>query len=174
MSTRIAVSLFADWERSFSVNSTGHFLVAREGLNDSVQFLGELDDGGLVRCYQQCDLFVLPNRRVGEDIEGFGMVLLEAQACGKPVVAGASGGTAETMRVPQTGRLVACDGPQELAALVAELIEDREGLARMGAAARSWVVERFDWAGLTRQAEQIFRGGPGAPRSGAVDRPVRR
>ena len=67
-------------------------LVAREGLGGHVQFLGQGDDAVLVSCYQQCDLFVLPNRRVGRDIEGFGMVLLEAQACGKPVVAGASGG----------------------------------------------------------------------------------
>ena len=54
---------------------------------------GEPNDADLVNCYQQCDLFVLPNRQVGWDIEGFGMVLLEAQACGKPVIAGASGGT---------------------------------------------------------------------------------
>jgi phosphatidyl-myo-inositol dimannoside synthase len=140
-------------------------LAASQGLGDHVQFLGELDDAGLVRCYQQCDLFVLPNRQVGADIEGFGMVLLEAQACGKAVVAGASGGTAETMRVPETGRVVPCDGPHELAAVVVELLSDREALARMGAAARRWVAGRFDWAMLSRQAEQVFRGGSPARRS---------
>ena len=90
-------------------------LAEQEGVRQSVQFLGEVDDETLVRCYQQCDLFALPNRQVGGDIEGFGMVLLEAQACGRPVLAGASGGTAETMRVPETGRVVPCDRPQELA-----------------------------------------------------------
>jgi phosphatidylinositol alpha-1,6-mannosyltransferase len=69
-------------------------LVDHEGLGDHVQFLREVDDNRLVQCYQQWDLFALPNRQVGRDIEGFGMVLLEAQACGKPVIAGASGGTA--------------------------------------------------------------------------------
>jgi phosphatidylinositol alpha-1,6-mannosyltransferase len=133
-------------------------LVAREKLAEQVQFLGEIDDAKLVRCYQQCDLFVLPNRQVGVDIEGFGMVLLEAQACGRPVVAGASGGTAETMHVPETGRLVCCDDPAPLAALVADLLADRVLLARMGAAARAWVVERFDWSALARQAEAVFRG----------------
>jgi phosphatidylinositol alpha-1,6-mannosyltransferase len=131
-------------------------LVTREGLGDHVQFRGEVDDEGLVRCYQQCDLFALPNRQVGKDIEGFGMVLLEAQACGKPVLAGASGGTAETMKIPETGHVVNCEGPRELAALVTELLTDRERLARMGAAARPWVLERFDWAALGRQAEQVF------------------
>ena len=66
-------------------------------------------DDRLVQCYQQCDLFVLPNRQVGRDIEGFGMVLLEAQSCGKPVIAGASGGTAETMQPGETGYVVPCD-----------------------------------------------------------------
>jgi phosphatidylinositol alpha-1,6-mannosyltransferase len=134
-------------------------LAEREGLAGHVQFLGEIDDRALIGCYQQCDLFVLPNRQVGADIEGFGMVLLEAQACGRPVVAGASGGTAETMAIPETGRVVPCDEPGPLAAAVVELLSDRDRLARMGAAARRLMAERFDWAGLSRQAEQLFREG---------------
>src|SRR3954467_15837443 len=105
-------------------------LVAQEGLVGSVQFLGEVDGPALIRCYQQCDLFVLPNRQPMRDIEGFGMVLLEAQACGKPVVAGASGGTAETMQIPETGRIVPCDGPQALAAMVANLLSRPEWLTQ--------------------------------------------
>ncbi len=135
-------------------------LVARTGLGDHVQFLGEVDDDRLVQCYQQCELFVLPNRQVGRDIEGFGMVLLEAQACGKPVVAGASGGTAETMQIPETGLVVPCDGPDALAEVVIELLADPDRRARMGAAARAWAVERFDWETLSRQAEAIFQGRP--------------
>ncbi len=142
-------------------------LVVREGLHNHVQFLGEQDDELLVRCYQQCDLFVLPNRQVGRDIEGFGIVLLEAQACGKPVVAGASGGTAETMRIPETGRVVPCDGPDELAAVIIELLSDRNRLARMGVAARRWTVERFDWEALSRQARHLFgNSGPDGETAG--------
>jgi phosphatidylinositol alpha-1,6-mannosyltransferase len=133
-------------------------LVRREVLAEHVQFLGELADDDLVSCYQQCDLFVLPNRQVGQDIEGFGMVLVEAQACGKPVLAGASGGTAETMRIPETGTIVSCDGPDELATVLVELLSDRERLERMGQAARCWAVERFDWESLTRQAQALFTG----------------
>jgi phosphatidylinositol alpha-1,6-mannosyltransferase len=138
-------------------------LVARLDLGAHVQFLGERDDATLVSCYQQCDLFVLANRQVGRDIEGFGMVLLEAQACGKPVVAGASGGTAETMQVPETGLIVPCDGPDRLAAAVSELLPDRDRLARMGAAARRRVVAHFHWDALSREAGRLFHGGATDP-----------
>jgi phosphatidylinositol alpha-1,6-mannosyltransferase len=132
-------------------------LVAREGLEEQVQFLGELNEQQVIQCYQQCDLFVLPNRQIGQDIEGFGIVLLEAQACGKPVVAGTSGGTAETMRIPETGQVVSCERPEELAALLSELLGDRARLTRMGEAARSWVVEHFDWESSIRRATGFFQ-----------------
>ncbi len=131
--------------------------VAHGGLADHVRFLGPQNDEGLVRCYQQCDLFVLPNRQVGNDLEGFGMVLLEAQACGRPVVAGASGGTAETMRIPETGRVVSCDETHALASVCIELLSDRPRLADMGRAAHEWIVERFDWSVLSREADRIFQ-----------------
>jgi len=131
-------------------------LVRREGVTDAVQFLGELDDAMLVRCYQQCDLFVLPNREVDGDIEGFGIVLLEAQACGKPVVAGESGGTTETMRVGETGDIVDCSTVQPLIESVSGLLLDSGRRSRMGEAGRAWMVERFDWSVLSRQARQIF------------------
>lgn len=132
-------------------------LVASEGLGDHVVFHGEIDDAGALECFRQCDLFVLPNRQVGLDIEGFGIVLLEAQACGKPVLAGASGGTAETMRIPESGRVVDCEDPGVLADLVIELLSDRERLRTMGESARRWAVERFDWGILVDRAGHLFR-----------------
>lgn len=141
-------------------------LVHREELHGHVQFLGEMTDADLVTCYQQCDLFVLPNRQVGQDIEGFGMVLLEAQACGKAVIAGASGGTAETMSVPRTGQVIPCETPEPLARAVTELLADAPRRRQMGEAARQWAVESFDWEALAQQAEQLFtiETRPAAPR----------
>src|SRR5438067_96216 len=109
-------------------------LAAAEGQGDRVQFLGELDDEATIGCYQQCDLFLLPNRQVGQDIEGFGMVLLEAQACGKPVIAGASGGTAETMSIPETGTVIDCTTPDRLAEVVTDWLRDPARRERMGRA----------------------------------------
>ena len=131
-------------------------LTETAGVTRSVQFLGEIDDAQLLQCYQQCDLFVLPNRAIGRDVEGFGMVLLEAQACGRPVVAGESGGTAETMRIPETGRIVPCESPEPLAKLLIELLDDPARLTSMGQAGREWARERFDWDSLALQARELF------------------
>jgi phosphatidyl-myo-inositol dimannoside synthase len=150
----VLYAILGDGEERANLLALAH----SEDVTRHVEFLGEATDTQLLDCYRACDLFALPNRQEGKDIEGFGMVLLEAQACGKPVIAGASGGTAETMNIPHTGRVVNCDGPQQLADLVVELLADRPVRERMGKAAREWVVSRFDWSALSRQAEQVFRG----------------
>lgn len=131
-------------------------LTIAEGQQDHVLFMGKVSDEVLKQSYQQADLFVLANRQVGTDIEGFGMVLLEAQACGTPVVAGASGGTAETMHQGETGYVVPCDEPDELAALLIQLLSNPARLEAMGKAARSWVEEQFDWEVLAQQAAGMF------------------
>ena len=131
-------------------------IVAAEGVQANVQLVGEIDDRRLIASYQQCDLFILPNRQVGEDIEGFGMVLLEAQACGKPVIAGASGGTSEAMDAPNTGRIAACETPEGMVPGVAELLRDRPLREAMGQRGRQWTVDNFDWSALAQQAGELF------------------
>lgn len=131
-------------------------LASEQGVPKHIQFLGEVGEEQLSRCYQQCDLFVLPNRAIGRDVEGFGMVLLEAQACGKPVIAGDSGGTAETMNVPDTGRIVNCEEPEPLASAINELLDDPKRMEEMGRRGREWVCERFDWQALVKQATTSF------------------
>jgi phosphatidylinositol alpha-1,6-mannosyltransferase len=152
------------WERP-SLES----LVAECDVADLVQFRGMPGDAELVACYQQCDLFALPNRRVGWDFEGFGIVLLEAQACGKPVIAGRSGGTAETIDPSRTGEIVDCDAPDLLAGLAADLLQDDTRRERMGTLARQWVVEHFAWDVLSRQAADLFSRGIGSRRATPLD-----
>jgi phosphatidylinositol alpha-1,6-mannosyltransferase len=128
-------------------------------VGDHVQFRRiPNDDAELVRCYQQCDLFALPNRQVDWDIEGFGIVLIEAQACGKPVLAGRSGGTPETLEPGKTGELVACETPEAVAAAVTGLLTDPSRRAGLGQRARQHVLDRFDWPVLARQAEALWSG----------------
>ncbi len=131
-------------------------LVAELGLEAEVQFVGNVNDDKLVSCYQQCDLFVLPNREVAGDFEGFGMVLVEAQSCGKPVIAGRSGGTSETLIAGETGLLIDCSDTERLAKETVSLLSRPEQLARMGDAARAWAAATFDWDSLAKAAEVIF------------------
>lgn len=117
-------------------------LVSQHNMQDHVQFLSGLDDESLIKCYQQSDVFILPNRTIGNDIEGFGMVLVEAQACGKSVVAGDSGGTKETMGIGETGHIIDCTEPKRLAE---QLIPILQQPAKPAEHYRQFVEERFSW-----------------------------
>lgn len=139
------------WERGYLSD-----LARQCGVEDLVQFRGVAGDRDLVELYQQCDLFALPNRRIGWDIEGFGIVLIEAQACGTPVVAGASGGTRETLQPGVTGEVVSCEEPEALAAATAALLKDSARRAAFGLRARELMVARFDWSVLTDRAHRLF------------------
>jgi phosphatidylinositol alpha-1,6-mannosyltransferase len=123
-----------------------------------VQFRGVAAEDELIECYQQCDVFALPNRQVGWDFEGFGIALLEAQACGKPVVTGRSGGTHETIAPSVTGEMVSCETPDAVAKAIISLLEDSARRAQMGTAARHWALGRFDWTVLGPQARELFTG----------------
>ena len=141
------------WERPYLEQLTREL-----GVTDTVSFVGTPGERELVQLYQQCDLFALPNRQVGWDFEGFGIVLLEAQACGRPVIAGRSGGTVETVLPGETGELVACESPEPLAAACAVLLGDPGRRSRMGERGRAWVVQHFDWPHLARRATDLFTG----------------
>ncbi|MCF2947760.1 glycosyltransferase family 4 protein [Paraglaciecola aquimarina] len=131
-------------------------LVDELGLQPHVQFLSEISDQDMIACYQQCDLFILPNRTIGQDIEGFGMVLVEAQSCGKPVIAGDSGGTKETMLVGESGLVIDATRPQNIANSVIELMSDKEKMLDMGRKGRAHVIRSLDWKALTQTAIQKF------------------
>jgi phosphatidylinositol alpha-1,6-mannosyltransferase len=131
-------------------------LAARLGVSDHVRFHGEVDDGTLLGAYQQCDLFALPHRRVDGDFEGFGMVLLEAQACGRAVIAGDSGGSAEAVRIDETGLIVDCSRADVLGEAVAQLLGDETRRQEMGRAGRRWVEGNFDFGARAAAAAEAL------------------
>lgn len=130
-----------------------HALVAELGIADAVVFTGHVDDAAAL----MGELDVLVHCAT---LEPFGLVLVEAMLRGVPVVADTSGGPREIVRDGTDGLLVPVDDPAALGAAIAALVGDPERRARMGAAARKRVLERFDarrmaaetWAHAARAA----------------------
>jgi phosphatidylinositol alpha-1,6-mannosyltransferase len=121
--------------------------VARHGLHESVVFTGPVGPPALPDHYAAGDVFAMPcrTRRAGLDVEGLGMVFLEAAACGRPVVAGTSGGAPEAVREGVTGHVVEPRSPEAVAATIADLLADPDRARAMGKAGRAWVEERWSW-----------------------------
>ncbi len=120
-------------------------IAASCGISDMVTFVGAAAEDELPLWYNLGELFVMPNRSVGNDSEGFGMVFIEANACGRPVVAGRDGGTGDAVVDGVTGLRVYGDDVHEIASAVVKILSD-PGLAdRMGAAGLKRVREDFGW-----------------------------
>jgi phosphatidylinositol alpha-1,6-mannosyltransferase len=122
-------------------------MVAARGLAASVVLTGGVAADQLPEHYAAGDVFAMPcrTRRGGLDVEGLGMVFLEAAACGRPVVAGTSGGAPETVRDGTTGHVVEPRSPSAVAGAVADLLDDPARARAMGAAGRAWVEQRWSW-----------------------------
>jgi phosphatidylinositol alpha-1,6-mannosyltransferase len=116
-------------------------------VSEHVVFSGSVDHAELPAWYGVGDVFAMPCRqRVGGlDVEGLGMVFLEAAACGLPVVAGTSGGSVDAVRDRETGRIVSGHDVEELVAVVSGLLADPAQAAAMGARGREWVSEAWSW-----------------------------
>jgi phosphatidyl-myo-inositol dimannoside synthase len=122
-------------------------LAERSGAAEHIVFTGGVAYPQLPEHFAAADVFAMPcrTRRAGLDVEGLGMVFLEAAACGLPVVAGTSGGAPETVVEGVTGHVVDPRSPSAVAAVLADLLDDPARARAMGAAGRSWVEQRWSW-----------------------------
>jgi len=114
-------------------------------LDARIVFTGRVPDEEAPAYYSAADVFVLPvvDRYRGLEVEGLGVVLLEAAACGVPCVTGRSGGTSEAVLHERTGLVVDASDPEELTAAVIRLLRERDTAREMGRAGRSHVAENF-------------------------------
>lgn len=123
-----------------------HTLVDSLGLQKSVLFYQDLLDEDLPCLYERSDVFVMPARQLSNgDVEGFGIVYLEANAFGKPVVAGRSGGVIEAVEDGQTGLVVDPMDVDAIAAAIIKLLANPEQSRSLGEQGRKRVLERFTW-----------------------------
>jgi phosphatidylinositol alpha-1,6-mannosyltransferase len=120
-------------------------LALRLGVADLVEFLGPVSDERLPGLYAACDVFVLPNRTDGHDVEGFGIVFLEAAAAERPTIGGKSGGVPEAVADGETGILVDGSRVDEIVSAIATLAATPALRERMGRAGRVRVLRAFTW-----------------------------
>jgi hypothetical protein len=123
--------------------------VAEAGIGGRVALAGRIED--VPPWLQAADAFLFPS-----DAEGFGLVLLEAMACGLPVVSTAVGAAPEVIG-PDLGRVVPPKDPAALAAAIEDLYAARERWPAMGAAAREAVVERYGMSSVAARYAQVLR-----------------
>ncbi|MEV4899436.1 glycosyltransferase family 4 protein, partial [Nonomuraea sp. NPDC055795] len=126
----------------------------------SVVFAGAVSGESLPGYYAAGDVFAMPcrTRLRGADVEGLGIVFLEASATGLPVVAGASGGAPDAVRQGETGLVVDGGSAGAVAQALVELLEDRERAGKMGALGREWITSAWSWELVARRFHDILWG----------------
>lgn len=134
--------------------------VGAAGLSEHVLFTGAVPWEQLPAHYAAADVFAMPCRTRGRglDVEGLGIVFLEASAAGLPVIAGSSGGAPETVQAERTGVVVNGRDVSAIAGAVTRLLVDRELGRRWGAAGREWITTTWDWQRSADRLAQLLSG----------------
>lgn len=130
--------------------------VLKNGLADRVIFIDAPSDKIRLRLLSACKLFVMPNIPVEGDIEGFGIVALEAGVSGTIVVASALEGIQDAVMEGVTGYLVESENPHGFITQISDLITDTEFIDTQGAAARKYIKRNFDWKRVAEKYLQAF------------------
>ncbi|MFJ8712612.1 glycosyltransferase family 4 protein [Streptomyces violaceus] len=133
-------------------------LAQETGVAASVRFTGAVPWSELPAHYGAGDVFAMPcrTRRGGLDVEGLGIVYLEASATGLPVVAGDSGGAPDAVLDGETGWVVRGGSPADAADRIITLLGDTELRRRMGERGRAWVEEKWRWDLLAEQLKNLL------------------
>jgi phosphatidylinositol alpha-1,6-mannosyltransferase len=136
-------------------------LAVEHGVADHVRFTGSVPWSELPAHYAAGDVFAMPcrTRLGGIDVEGLGIVFLEAAATGLPVVAGGSGGAPDTVRDGETGVVVDGRDVERVAREVGSLLADPRRAAAMGAKGRAWVESEWRWDVLATRLRSLLAGG---------------
>ena len=130
--------------------------VSRLRLEHQVRLLGAVDDDELIKLYQASDVVVVPALDLKDDIEGFGIVALEAAAAGKPVVATGVGGISDAVEDRKGGILVEPGDYQALSHAILRILRDSSLAHAVGKAGRQRAVNLFSWREICQSYANIF------------------
>lgn len=135
-------------------------LAADTGMSDHVVLTGSVPFDTLPAHYAAGDVFAMPcrTRHLGLDVEGLGIVYLEASAVGLPVVAGRSGGAPDAVLPGRTGEVVDGDDVEQVADAVARLLADPARRASYGQAGRDWVSREWTWEHSASRLASLLAG----------------
>ena len=133
-------------------------LVDKYSLRESVTFIGRVQYSELPRYICVGDVFAMPSRSrlAGLEVEGLGIVYLEASACGLPVIGGNSGGAPDAVIEGETGFAVDGLSSSAIAERAIELLQDSEKAAAMGAKGRAWVVNEWNWNSWSQSFNELL------------------
>jgi phosphatidylinositol alpha-1,6-mannosyltransferase len=122
-------------------------LAKKFSVQDSITFIGRIQYADLPRYISVGDIFAMPSRSrlAGLEVEGLGIVYLEASACGLPVIAGKSGGAPDAVLEGETGITVDGRDPAETARAVNTLFDDPIRAKEMGQRGREWIISNWRW-----------------------------
>jgi phosphatidylinositol alpha-1,6-mannosyltransferase len=134
-------------------------LVKEHKLEKHVTFIGRIQYSDLPRHISLGDIFAMPSRSrlFGLEVEGLGIVYLEASACGLPVVGGNSGGAPDAVKEGITGFVVDGNELPEIAERIITLLTDEKLRSQMGAAGRNWALEEWQWQRWSEAFNQVLK-----------------
>ena len=135
-------------------------LVAKHNLEGTVRIVGRLSYDKLPEVIRLGDVFAMPSRSrfFGLEVEGLGIVYLEASACGVPILAGASGGAPDAVLEGETGLVVDGKNTDAIADSIIKLLNDAPLRQRMSVRGRQWASEEWNWSHWGREFTQMLLG----------------
>lgn len=131
-------------------------IVREMRLENHVRLLGWLNDDGLAKIYQASDLLVLPVLSMKDDVEGFGIVIVEAAAAGKPAVATRVGGIPDAIEDGKSGVLVEPGDYGLLSGVIIDLLQNDQARLALGQYAQRRAREEFSWEFIIRKYESVL------------------
>jgi len=134
-------------------------IVDENNLHEDIIFTGRIENEEILKFYKLCDVFVMISREIKEkgDVEGFGIVFVEANSCGKAVIGGDSGGIKDAIIDGETGFLVDPLDEDKVANKIANILSNSELADKLGRQGKERALKELDWRTGVRELDFLFK-----------------